>query len=208
MKNTPNRFDEAALTWDDDPRKSDRARQLADAIRPLIRQHHLRTALDFGAGTGQVSFFLVNDLEQITLLDTSPGMMEVAGQKIRQSGLEHMQTTTANLTSHTWPHRYDLIYTLMTLHHIHDTGKILSTFYELLNPGGILCIADLDKEDGSFHEGIDDFDGHNGFDQQALMKLMQKTGFQSTQSRIFYTIEEKHRSYPLFFMTGQKTGNS
>lgn len=208
MENSSNRFDEAALTWDDDPRKADRARKLAAAIRPLIQEHQLKTALDFGAGTGQVSIFLANDLEQITLVDTSPGMMDVAGQKIRQHGLQHIKTATADLGSEPWPHRYDLIYTLMTLHHIHDTPKILATFFELLKPGGILCIADLDEEDGSFHEGIDDFDGHNGFDQEALKKLLQKAGFKSPASRIFYIIEGKHRSYPLFFMTGIKNGQS
>ena len=55
------------------------------------------------------------------------------------------------------PERFDLVYTLMTLHHIPDTAKILGSFQALLQPGGVLCIADLDKEDGSFHSHEADF---------------------------------------------------
>ena len=41
----------------------------------------------------------------------------------------------------------------MTLHHIHDLSTVLAAFATLLADGGHLCIADLEKEDGSFHGG-------------------------------------------------------
>ena len=57
---------------------------------------------------------------------------------------------------------FDLIYTLMVLHHVGDVETIIRKFRGLLNPGGYLAIADLYSEDGSFHgEG---FSGHMGFD--------------------------------------------
>lgn len=208
MENTPNRFDEAALTWDDDPRKIERARLLAEEIRPLVERYQLRTALDFGAGTGLISFFLAENLDQITLVDTSEGMTEMARQKIRRQGLTNFKAVTADLSREAWPHRYDLIYTLMTLHHIQDTQQILKQFYKMLYPGGILCIADLDEEDGSFHAGIPGFDGHNGFNQEELASLLQKTGFRGVKSKIFHTVEGKQRSYPLFFMEGKKEENA
>ena len=39
----------------------------------------------------------------------------------------------------------------MTLHHIPDTNGILNKFHALLEPNGYLLVADLEKEDGSFH---------------------------------------------------------
>ncbi|MDV7391839.1 class I SAM-dependent methyltransferase, partial [Arthrospira platensis SPKY1] len=44
------------------------------------------------------------------------------------------------------PERYDLIYTLMTLHHVADTNRLLRAFHDLLRPGGWLGIADLDRK--------------------------------------------------------------
>jgi SAM-dependent methyltransferase len=47
--------------------------------------------------------------------------------------------------------RYDIIYSLMTLHHVLDTDAILQRFHAALAPNGLLCIADLDAEDRPFH---------------------------------------------------------
>ena len=204
-----NRFDQAAATWDEDPVRRERAQKLAAELRPLIRQHQLKSGLDFGGGTGLVSFFLLDDLEQIDVVDVSEGMIAEAKKKAETLGITHLHAHAADLTASDWPHRYDCIYTLLTLHHIRDVEGALKRFYDLLNPGGILCIADLDQEDGSFHSEYPDFDGHNGFDQQALSKLLQEAGFSNVQSRHFYTLEKQEkdgskREYPLFFMSGVK----
>ena len=39
----------------------------------------------------------------------------------------------------------------MAMHHVEDTAHFLKTLYDHLNPGGFIAVADLDKEDGSFH---------------------------------------------------------
>lgn len=203
------RFDEAARNWDEDTGHVERAMNLAAELRPLIRQHELRSALDYGAGTGLLSFLLAGDLRRITLMDSSSGMLQEARRKIEDNELEDkMKTVRANLLEDAHEESYDLIYILMTLHHIRDTRAILSAFYQYLNPGGWLCIADLDEEDGSFHAEFPEFDGHNGFNQEDLRTLLQDTGFQNVQSGFFYEeIEEKEggpRTYPLFLMKGRK----
>ena len=85
--------------------------------------------------------------------------------------------------------RYQLIYTLMTLHHIPDTDRMLRAFYHLLDAPGYLCVADLDKEDGTFHE--DEFHGHLGFDREALAAQAEQIGFQSIRfTTVFHMIKD------------------
>jgi len=203
------RFDKAARDWDEDSGHMERAVKMTTELRPVIRKHQLQSALDYGAGTGLLSFLLVEDLQSITLMDTSPGMVKEARRKIEKNGLENkIKTVQGDLLKDTHEQQYDLIYILMTLHHILDTRGILRAFYQHLHPGGFLFIADLDKEDGSFHSEFPDFEGHHGFDQGALRQLLRDIGFQNIHSALFYEeVEEKKdgpRAYPLFLMRAQK----
>ena len=82
---TPNRFDELAASWDDDPVKVARAAEAADALRARIPVASSGwRALELGAGTGLLSRALAPDLGPITLVDTSEGMTAQAASKSRQ----------------------------------------------------------------------------------------------------------------------------
>lgn len=70
-----------------------------------------------------------------------------------------------------------------------------------------MCIADLDKEDGTFH-GLG-FTGHNGFDTIELSEKLKKIGFNNVSNKICYKNVKKCedgqvRTYPVFVMFGQK----
>ena len=166
----PNHFDSKARQWDSNPVFRERAEKIAAAIRAEVPLHAGMHALDYGSGSGLLSFPLKDELGLITLKDTSAGMLDVlavASEKIAEQGVTNIQVRQVDLTDAPLPdERYDLIYSSMTLHHIPDTAKILSAFHDLLNPGGHLCIADLDQEDGSFHGP--EVDVHHGFDQADL----------------------------------------
>ncbi|MCB9289295.1 MAG: class I SAM-dependent methyltransferase [Lewinellaceae bacterium] len=198
------RFDEAAATWDESPARQERARALAGELIPIIQNNNLKTGLDFGAATGLLSVYLMGRLEQITLVDVSEGMIREAERKIKQLEATNMEAIRRNLLTEPLGRQFDILYTLMTLHHIKDVGEALNTFYRHLRPGGYCCIADLDQEDGSFHAEFPDFDGHNGFDQRELKVLMEKVGFTAVHSHLFYSIMHEGRQYPLFLMVGRK----
>jgi hypothetical protein len=95
----------------------------------------------------------------------------------------------------------DIIYTLLTLHHIKDTGKIFEIFNTLLSPGGYICIGDLITEDGSFHHKDPEFDGHKGFDTAVLKTQLIENSFVIEYEKIFSIIEKK---YPMFLIIGKK----
>ena len=145
-------FDERAKDWDSDPKKVERARVVADAIRKSIPLSNEMNALEYGCGTGLLSFALQSDLGQITLADTSQGMLDVLKEKIVASGVTNMHPVRLDLATDPMPaEHFHLTYSLMTLHHIPDTNGILNKFHALLEPNGYLLVADLEKEDGSFH---------------------------------------------------------
>ncbi len=90
-------FDERAKDWDSDPKKVERARAVAEAIRNAIPLTPKMSALEYGCGTGLVSFALQADLGQITLADTSQGMLDVLDEKIAAAGVTNMRSTRLDL---------------------------------------------------------------------------------------------------------------
>jgi ubiquinone/menaquinone biosynthesis C-methylase UbiE len=201
-------FDKRAKDWDSDPDKVQRARVVADAIRKAVPLKREMKALEYGCGTGLLSFALQPDLGQITLADTSQGMLDVLREKITAAGVTNMHPVRLDLASDPLPtERYDLTYSLMTLHHLHDVGNILTKFRDLLAPKGYLLAADLDMEDGSFHtDGTTDV--HLGFDRVELQKRVEAAGFGNVSFSTAYEIKKKigneEKTFPVFLMTAQK----
>lgn len=201
-------FNERAKDWDSDPMKVERARAVADAIRKMIPLSQKMSALEYGCGTGLLSFALQPDLGQITLADTSQGMLDVLAEKISASGVENMRRLRLDLAVDPLPaQRYHITYSLMTLHHIEGTKDILNKFHAILEPKGYLLIADLDKEDGSFHtDGTTDV--YKGFARGELQAQVEAAGFGNVKFTTAYVIKKKivneERSFPVFLMSAQK----
>jgi hypothetical protein len=84
----------------------------------------------------------------------------------------------------------------------------LKTFNSIIKQDGYLCIADLVKEDGSFHAHELDFDGHNGFDRKELtQKLLNHNFIVEYYNECFVIekeVENNIRKYPLFIIIGKK----
>lgn len=200
-------FDTQAKDWDTDPKKTERAIAFADEITNYIKPNKTWNALEFGCGTGLLSFQLKNYFNTITLTDTSVGMLNVLKDKIKKSNITNFKPLQIDvLEDNINIEPFNVIYTLMTLHHITNLNKILSIFNSLLKTNGYLCIADLVKEDGSFHYEYPDFDGHNGFDKKDLSEFLTANGFKVEYYNICFEIkkESENKTYPLFLMICKK----
>lgn len=202
-----NEFDLKAAQWDAKPIRVERAQAVAEGIKAALSLSSSMTALEYGCGTGLLSFALQPHLGHITLADSSSGMLDVLRDKIAAANVQNMIPLQLDLMIDPLPvERYHLIYTLLTLHHISDTDRMLRAFYDLLDTSGYLCVADLDKEDGTFHE--DEFHGHLGFDRAELAAQAMQIGFQSVQfSTVFHMIKDVNgvsKDFPIFLMVAQK----
>ncbi|MBN2610845.1 MAG: class I SAM-dependent methyltransferase [Bacteroidales bacterium] len=206
---TKEHFNKRARDWDSDPAKVERARIIAQEIDNFIHPEGKLNAFEFGCGTGLLSYFLRDAFKSITLADNSEGMIEVLKEKIVKDSVTNFTPLLTDLLhGDPPPCCFDVVYTLMTLHHIMDLDKIFRIFYHMLNKGGYLCIADLDTEDGTFHNPQQNFQGHPGFDRNEIMSLLSKHGFRVELYKICTEIEKtvdgKQRKYPVFLLIGVK----
>jgi ubiquinone/menaquinone biosynthesis C-methylase UbiE len=215
-----NEFDQKAAQWDARPIRVERAQAVADGITAAVPLSPHMTALEYGCGTGLLSFALRPQLGHITLADSSTGMLAVLREKIAAANTQNTSTAhdrrrrSAGMTPMQLDlmidplpaERFQLIYTLMTLHHIPDTDRLLRAFHRLLDAPGYLCVADLDKEDGAFHEG--EFHGHLGFDRDELDARTRQAGFQSIHfTTVFHMIKDVNgasKDFPIFLMVAVK----
>ena len=195
-----NRFDERAPTWDDDPAKVERAHKIALAIREAIPLEPSMRMLEYGAGTGLVTQALRDAVGPVTMADTSTGMRAVMNDKIASGAITDARVWDLDLTTGPIPsEQFDLIVTVLTLHHIPTLEPLLANFAALLVDGGYLCIADLEEEDGSFHgKG---FDGHHGFNHSTLESLLDRAGFTNITFTRCHHIVRDTGTYPLFLAT-------
>jgi ubiquinone/menaquinone biosynthesis C-methylase UbiE len=203
-------FDHKAKDWDKDPQRVERARVFANEIIKFLAGKKPENALEFGSGTGLVSFWLKDNLRSITLADNSAGMIEVLNEKIKKENILNMKPLLLDIFKE--KHNlsdFDIIYTLLTLHHIKDIDKTFGIFNSMLSPGGYVCIGDLVTEDGSFHRNDPEFDGHKGFDPEEIKRKLITNRFKIEFESIFYIIEREHNSitkrYPLFLIIGNKS---
>ncbi|MBN2667825.1 MAG: class I SAM-dependent methyltransferase [Bacteroidales bacterium] len=205
-------FDNKAKTWDNDPMKTERARSFANVIRQQL-DNKAGKALEFGCGTGLLSFELKDDFNSITLVDESSGMIEVLKDKIQEHQLTHFDPQQIDILSKKSSidnnfKDFNAIYTLMTMHHVMDLEHAFKTFHNILEKDGLLLIADLEKEDGSFHAEHSGFKGHLGFDREELEELLNTNGFNVESYQKGFVIEkmvkEQTKRYPLFFITARK----
>ena len=200
-----NEFDLKAAEWDKQQMHRDRAEAVAAAIVRQVPLDETMTAMEFGAGTGLLSFMLKDRLKEITLIDNSQGMVKVLNEKLVSAKADSLKAVKADI-EHEDPQlgTFDLIYTLMVLHHVRDVETVVKKFHDMLNPGGYLAIADLYREDGSFHG--DGFHGHKGFDPAALAAMLEKNGFSGIKHKKVYEIDKKisenrSKSFDIFLMT-------
>lgn len=201
------KFDHRARTWDENPMHVERAKAIAAQMEEMIPINNSMNALEFGAGTGLLSFVLQEKLNSIMMVDNSLEMVKVMEEKVAQLGVEHLVPKCMNLETETTPLSFDLIINQMVLHHIPNITPILEKFYSMIAPGGYLAVADLYAEDGSFHGK--DFDGHLGFDPESLKELLLKMGFSEVHYQECYQVrrqleEGATKSFPMFLLVASK----
>ncbi len=196
-------FDERAATWDDDPATLERAQEVADAVRASVPLEPAMRVLEYGAGTGLLTQHLVDRIGPVTLTDPSQGMREVLAAKCGDGVFPDARVVDLDLSRDPVPaDRYDLVLSMMVLHHIVDLPPVLAGFAQLLEPGGWLAIADLEREDGSFHD--EGFEGHHGIDRDDLAGWLADAGFASVSFRGAGATIKHDRPYPLFLAAAQR----
>ena len=204
-------FEKAAVVWDKDPGRVQMAQTIADAMITALKPNGKEVVMDYGTGTGNIALRIVPHVHRIIAVDSSRGMLDMLQEK-----LSHDRISTVEIRE--WSigqdpallPRFDIIVSSMTMHHIRDTAGTARAFYTMLLPGGRIAIADLDLDNGEFHEtpGITE---HDGIDRKYLQQVFEKAGFDSVRFLEAATIQKtsshtgKLRDFTIFLMTAQRT---
>ena len=206
------RFDSKASEWDANAVRA----ALADAVSRAIIAHmpvkRPENALEFGCGTGLVTLKVAPHCVILTAVDTSGEMLRVLDEKLIVDGVPNVMTELLDLTLPGSASRlsgnFDFVFSSMTLHHIPDTAAFLSQLNAHMSPGGTLAIADLEAEDGLFHDDVTEH-VHHGFGRVLLTQQLEAAGFTNFSFMTAHVVEKKNRAgklaaYPVFLVTAVK----
>lgn len=197
-------FDERAGDWD----KTDRINMASAIAKKMIAElkpEKTTEAADIGAGTGLVSIEISKTAKSIVAMDSSPGMLSVLGEKIAAGNIQNVTTMLFDADTDEVPAgSFDMVVSTMAMHHVKDTAAFARRIFDMLRHGGKFGIADLEKEDGSFHGANPDGVIHNGFDRDTLEGEFRNAGFHGIRFTTAYTANRGNASFSVFLMTGEK----
>ena len=195
-------FNEKAKTWDADEMINNLSAAIGSSILEYTKLNKNMNVMDFGAGTGLISSHVAPLVNKITAVDISEAMLDKLIAKPELQG--KVETVFQNILDKPLSTQFDLIMSAMAMHHVEDTNKLIQTFSEHLNSGAQIALADLDKEDGSFHPA--DIKGvfHSGFERYDLKALLKTHGFNDIHFYTAHTVVKEDKKYPIFLVTATK----
>jgi len=202
-------FDKEAQKWDENPGRVKLANDVYAAIIKAVNISPETDALDYGCGTGLLTLLLQPHVLHIVGMDRSQGMLDMLNQKIHQLSLPNVATKFLDLEKDVrLERRYNLITCSMTLHHAENPAYLIEKLYEGLLPGGYLCIADLDSEDGAFHssnEGV----FHFGFKRSVMAYIFDKIGLVDVNLTTAAQVTKRDatsqiKTFSIFLITGKR----
>lgn len=199
-------FDEKSRDWD----VNDVVKGLSATIGPSILEHvalsEKMDVMDFGAGTGLISAHIAPFVKKITAVDISEAMLNKLVAKVALA--DRVEAVCQDITHKPLHKKFDLIVSAMAMHHVQDTGQLIQTFAQHLKPGGRVALADLDKEDGTFHPENTPGVFHSGFDRDELQCVLEKQGFADIQFFTPHTAIKNSKRYPVFLVVANRPSNS
>ena len=197
------RFDEAAKNWDKSDFRLSLAKNITDVILDNVELKKDDTVLDFGCGTGLVGLNIAPFVDRLIGVDLSANMLEAFGEKAKVAGLQNVKSMLVEPDFDFGDMGLNVIVSAMAMHHIENPKKQFEKFSKALKSGGMLAIADLAKEDGSFHA---DNNGvyHFGFSPDELISFFVEAGFETPTIVVAYTVKKLGRDYNILLSYAKK----
>jgi len=195
-------FKEKAKEWDVNEMVTQLSAAIGSCIFNNVELNKKMHVMDFGAGTGLITSQVAPHVNKITAVDVSEAMLEqlLAKQELK----DKVETLCQDITTQPTGVEYDLIMSAMAMHHVEDTENMLQQFAAHLKHGAKVALADLDKEDGSFHPAETQGVYHSGFEREAFAALLEKNGFIDINFVTAHTVDKESKSYPIFLALATK----
>jgi cyclopropane fatty-acyl-phospholipid synthase-like methyltransferase len=195
-------FATKAKDYDTEKSRTQNVSTIAQTILKEVSFSKEMNILDFGSGTGLLLSEIAPYVGEITAVDISSAMNDVLHSKKEEIKCS-LQIVQMDLTKESLEQKFDAIISSMTIHHVEDVLSLFKKFHSLLKDNGIIALADLDTEDGSFHtEDTGVF--HTGFDREDFVQMVKKAGFKDIKIQNASTIEKPNNNYSVFLLTATK----
>jgi 2-polyprenyl-3-methyl-5-hydroxy-6-metoxy-1,4-benzoquinol methylase len=196
------RFNQAAAGWDKGDMRQQIAHSVFQTINSRIALLKTMSIMDFGCGTGLLSFKIAPMVRRVVGIDLSEKMLEqLASKNTPECEVIPM---VRDILTEPLEERFHGIVSSMAIHHVEKIEALFKTFYEHLKPGGFIAIADLEAEDGTFHTHGNEGVHHYGFDKETLRAIIERSGFNQVRFHHVHTVEKESGVYPIFLVTGMK----
>ena len=195
-------FNEKAKDWGANKMRKMLSSAIGSSILEHVSLHDQMRVMDFGAGTGLISSQVAPLVKKIVAVDISEAMLNKLVSKPELHG--KVEIVCQDIIHKPIAEKFDLIMSAMAMHHVKDTPRLIQRFSEHLSPGAFIALADLDKEDGSFHP--EDTEGifHLGFKRNELQIILEKYGFGVIRFLTAHTVNKEEKKYPIFLVTATK----
>jgi len=148
-----------------------------------------------------LGFEIAKATKKVYGVDTSASMLE----KLREKNTPEMsiETYCQDIIKNPINKIFHGMVSSMTLHHVEELELFFKTVYKNIAQNGFIAIADLEKEDGTFHS---DNTGvfHFGFEEKNLCDIAKKAGFKDVKFENINTINKPHRDFGVFLLTAKK----
>ena len=111
--------------------------------------------LDVGCGGGLLSEALAREGAQVTALDLSSDLIEIARLHLLESGLQvDYRLQSVEALAEAMPGTFDAITCMEMLEHVPDPGSVLAACEKLLKPGGRIFLSTLNRTPAAFAVAI------------------------------------------------------
>ncbi|MDX9797040.1 MAG: class I SAM-dependent methyltransferase [Arcobacteraceae bacterium] len=198
-------FDVKSKGYETDEKRVDNVKNIADGIIRNVNLKKSDVLLDFGSGTGLLTKHISKYVKKIIVNDISSSMNEQLREKIKKNEFDcdiHMMSH--NMCETSLPlEPLDGIISSMTIHHVNEVKELMRQFFKLLKKEGFLALADLETENGTFHQD-DTGVFHFGFDKQQFLSWVEDVGFINAKIQTISVAEKPHGKYPIFLLVAQK----
>jgi len=196
------RFNIAAEQWDKGDMRQNIAHAVFQTISNRISLLSNMNIMDFGAGTGLLSFKIAPLVKEVIGVDLSEKMLEQLENK--NSDTLRVEALCHDICKLPLDKKFNGIVSSMALHHVEDTAGLFCVFHSHLKRDGFIAIADLEAEDGSFHTHGNEGVFHFGFERDSLRQIIENAGFEHVRFHHAYTVEKENGKYPIFLVTATK----
>jgi SAM-dependent methyltransferase len=115
-----------------------------------------------------------------------------------------VQTRCQDILQAPLDERVDLVVSAMAMHHVADTEQLIGALAAHLRPGGRIALADLDREDGSFHPPDAEGVYHHGFERDALRELLERHSFTDVAFTTAVELEREGDRFTVFLLTATR----